>query len=237
LREHHARLYCPANGFMIVSGQFDDTIFEQLNEHFGQQPAGIAAQPTRDSREQPTEPKREHLKMSGAQQTSLWMGRPLFSRDHADYAGLFTLNTVLGGFFGSRMMSNIREKRGLTYHISSSLDMMWRTGMWSISAEIKLGKQKQVLSEVMKEMEKLCQAAPESEEWEMVHNYILGGFLSMVDGPLAMADTGRTMLVDDVGFGHFDDLVAKVRQQTGAELPALATKYFAENDWWVVTAG
>ncbi|WP_163009993.1 M16 family metallopeptidase, partial [Pseudomonas viridiflava] len=56
-----------------------------------------------------------HFEFSSSQ-TQILLGQSGISRNHPDYAALMAANSILGAGFGSRLMTELREKRGLTYN-------------------------------------------------------------------------------------------------------------------------
>jgi len=232
------RWYVPANCRLFVSGHVDDTVLGLLNRHFGQTQkdgGGSAGQLPQFSAD--TKPQTVHIPHPGSLQKAVKIGRRLFARNHPDYNGVFVLNTILGGYFGSRLMMNVREKRGYTYNIYSTADAMLYDGCFYIATEVHSGKVAATVKEIFAEMKSLCdQPVPESE-LDMVRNYLLGMLLNGLDGPLNISDVVRTLVVEGLPFEAFDDLVHTIRTITPEQVQDLARHYLKPEDFWVVTVG
>ncbi|HNL39839.1 MAG TPA: insulinase family protein, partial [Saprospiraceae bacterium] len=170
-------------------------------------------------------------------QTAIKIGRRLFPRRHPDFDGIFVLNTLLGGYFGSRLMMNIREKRGYTYNIYSTADAMLHDGCFYIATEVNSDKAAVTVREIMAEMRHLCERPVENEELSMVRGYLLGMLLNGLDGPVNASDLVRNLIVDELPRDAFDRLVHTVRHISATELQALARKYLQPEDYWIVTVG
>ena len=161
----------------------------------------------------------------------------MFNRLHEDYNGMFVLNTVLGGYFGSRLMANIREEKGFTYNIYSSFDTMLHDGYFYVSTEVGNDFVEATREEIYKEMHRL-QTEPIGEaELQMLRNYLLGNLLTLVDGPFNIADTIKTLLTENANIEHFHSLGNSIKNIQADELQALAQKYFQPEKMWEVIVG
>ena len=178
-----------------------------------------------------------HQPHSDTVQTAIRLGRRLFARDHPDSNGLFVLNTILGGYFGSRLMTNIREEKGYTYNIYSSLDPMQYDGYFYVGTEVSNEFAKRALDEIYREMEILQKKPVGKAELGMVRNYLMGNFLTMLDGPFNLAEVIRNYLSEGLPLESFEEMVRTVRQIDAAQLMELANKYFNPSEMWEVIVG
>ncbi|MFN0015917.1 MAG: M16 family metallopeptidase [Saprospiraceae bacterium] len=231
------RWYVPANCRLFVSGHVDEAVLGLLNRHFGQTPkTGDTPLPNLQSISL-EQPQTVHIPHPGSLQTAVKIGRRLFARNHPDYDGVFVLNTILGGYFGSRLMTNLREKRGFTYNIYSTADTMLHDGCLYIATEVHTGKVAETLKLIFAEMKNLCDQPVPDSELEMVRNYLLGMLLNGLDGPLNISDMVRTLLTEGLNLEAFDKLVSTVRAITPEQVQDLARRYLRPEDFWVVTVG
>ncbi len=236
LLAHHRKFYTPGNTQIFLSGRVTDESIALLNREFGQLPASQGILFPELAREENGGGKKR-LKVPGSVQSSIRMGKPLFGRKHDDYAGMYVLNTILGGYFGSRLMENIREEKGYTYNIYSLLDVMRADGCLYIGADVAHNYVDATIKEIIFEMERLKQDLVDDEELEMVKNYLMGTFLSMLDGPLIVHDTVRTMITEDLPLTFFENLVESVAAISAEEIRDLAQKYLDVASMWEVVAG
>ncbi|MCC6460112.1 MAG: insulinase family protein [Saprospiraceae bacterium] len=236
LLSHFQNWYVPANCRLFVSGRADAAVLDLLNQHLGQlQRSG--AKPVALAPEAERTPVAEHIKRPGSLQTAIKIGRRLFARNHPDYNGVYVLNTILGGYFGSRLMTNIREKRGYTYNIYSSADALLFEGCLYIATEVKKGKAAVTIREIFSEMQRLRDTPVGDEELTMVRNYLLGMLLNGLDGPLNTSDVIKTLVTEDLPLDAFDGLVQTIRTITPEQIQYLANRYLHPDDFWVVTVG
>ncbi|MCB0531617.1 MAG: insulinase family protein [Lewinellaceae bacterium] len=236
LIRHFERWFTPANCRIFASGRVDHGVRYLLNQYFGQERrdgAALAVSPMAPKYVAQTIP----LKHPGSLQTAVKIGRPLFSRRHPDYNGMYVLNTILGGYFGSRLMRNIREKRGYTYNIYSTVDAMLHDGCFYIATEVDNSKVRATIKQIFAEMERLCEEPIPDAELSMVRNYLLGMLLNGLDGPLNISDVIKTLVTEDLPLDAFDGLVHTIRTITPKQLQKLARRYFKTADFSVVTVG
>lgn len=242
LQHFYNTWYTPSNCMLFASGRIDDEILGLLNQHLGQKDKSAAlrtANPKHAVRFVDTtgKPSKVHIPLAGSLQTAIKIGRRLFDRNHPDFNGLVVLNTLLGGYFGSRLMTNIREKKGFTYNIYSTVDAYLQDGCFYIATEVSPEKSAAAVRAIFREMKKLCEKPVPEEELSMVRNYILGMMLNGLDGPINSSDMVRNQIVENQSTEQFEALVNTVRNISAEALQALAQQYFQPKDFWVVTVG
>jgi zinc protease len=236
LQAYHRRWYTPANGMIFASGEVSEATLQLLNRYFGQTPPRGERSNFEWNKPLP-EPSAQHFARKNSLQTAVKIGRRMFNRKHPDYNGMYVLNTILGGYFGSRLMLNIREKRGFTYNIYSTLDAMMYDGYFYIATEINPGKTKATVKQIFKEMQLLQEKPVPEQELAMVRNYLMGMLLNGLDGPLNSSDVVKGLISEDLGAEHFNGLVHTILTISPEEIMELARRYFQPEDFWTVTAG
>ncbi len=167
-------------------------------------------------------------------QGAIRVGRLFPNRHHPDYTPMVVLNTLFGGYFGSRLMSNIREDKGYTYGIYSSLAHEISGGSLTIHTETGTGVVENAVKEIYHEMEVLCKEPADEEELLLVKNYLLGGLLGDLDGPFSILSRWRTIILNGFDESYFNNNVRIYKTITPAELQALAQKYFDPKDFFEV---
>jgi predicted Zn-dependent peptidase len=170
------------------------------------------------------------IEKKDAMQSAIRIGRRLFNKNHPDYFGMQILNTILGGYFGSRLMSNIREDKGYTYGIGSGVASLLHDGFFYISTEVGVDVTAATLTEIYKEIEILQQNKVAEDELNLVKNYLLGTFLRSVDGPFAMSD--KFTSIKDYGLTNefYKAYVNYIKQAKAEDLTLLAQKYLNKKD-------
>lgn len=178
-----------------------------------------------------------HIEKKEALQTAIRIGRILFNKNHEDYIDFTVLNTILGGYFGSRLMTTVREEKGYTYGIGSGVAQMLPTGYFFISTEVGKDVKEDALKTIREELEKLQKVPVNERELLLVRNYSLGQLLKGSDGPFAMMD--RYLAVKKYGknLDYYDEIIQRINTVSAERLRALAEKYLKWEDLLVVTAG
>jgi predicted Zn-dependent peptidase len=167
-------------------------------------------------------------------QGAIRIGRLFPNRHHPDYSPMVVLNTLFGGYFGSRLMSNIREDKGYTYGIYSSLSPEINGGSFIIHTETGRDVLENAVKEIYHEMEVLCNEPAPEEELLLVKNYLLGGLLADLDGPFSILQRWRTLILNGFTEEYFNNNIQIYKNITAKELQALAQKYFNTKDFYEI---
>jgi predicted Zn-dependent peptidase len=236
LVEFHSNTYVYPPDYILLSGFYADSDIKQLNECFGL----LNAKPKQDQRvfEVTTSSARSlHIKHPNALQAALRIGKPSIKRSDSDYVSLQLLTTVLGGYFGSRLMRNIREDKGLAYGINAWLMPQLHAGSLVISSETNVDKGWNALEEIMLEVKKLTQEAVPSDELQLVKNYITGSFLRSIDGPFGLADRIRPLQEATLTSTYYTTFLNKLNAISAEELLHVAQTNFIAESFYTVTVG
>ena len=177
------------------------------------------------------------LEKKDAVQSAVRIGKTLFNKNHADFLGFSILNTILGDYFGSRLMKNIREDKGYTYGISSTEAELAKSGYFMIGTEVGSAQKDLAIQEIKNEIERLQNDLVPDEELELVRNYLLGQLLKSADGPYAMTDLFLSVDAYELDFSFYESYIQKVKNIDAEELRALAVKHLAWDSMTIVIAG
>jgi zinc protease len=131
----------------------------------------------------------------GALQSAIRLGMRCLNRKHPDFPIFQLVSTLFGGYFGSRLMSNIREDKGYTYGIQASILPMRYTGLWSIATEVGVNVTQATLQEVQHELDRLHQEYVSVDELELVKNYMTGSFIGSLENVFSHADRFKNVLL------------------------------------------
>ncbi|HRG57405.1 MAG TPA: pitrilysin family protein [Bacteroidia bacterium] len=221
--------YSGSGLYLVLAGAITDDVINQVKAT-----AGTIVLKNEESKSQYSNLNHGRAELfiekQDAMQSAIRIGRRLFNKTHTDYFGMQILNTVLGGYFGSRLMSNIREDKGYTYGIGSGIASLLHDGFFYISTEVGVDVTKATLIEIYKEIEKLQNELISDNELDLVKNYMLGTFLRSVDGPFAMSE--KFTAIKDYGLTNefYHTYVNYIKQAKAEELMLLAQKYLSKND-------
>ncbi|MCD6333211.1 MAG: insulinase family protein [Bacteroidales bacterium] len=225
LKQFHSSYYKGSNLSLLITSDRPQTAFEILDHHFRSStvfnttPPKPLLQPVPPN--DPAAPGLQVIKKTGPVQAAIYLGKPLFSRTHKDFQGMSILVTLLGGYFGSRLMQNIREEKGYTYGISAMMHSYLERGFLMISATVDVAYWKQTLAECRKELEKLCHEKTGKFELETVRNYLSGELQRNLDGMFNQANLVKTLWahqLDEQWINDYLDLIHHISANTIQEL-------------------
>ena len=177
------------------------------------------------------------IKKEDSVQSSIRYGRMLFNHTNQDYFDVYVLNEILGGYFGSRLMQNIREEKGYTYGIHSSVVPMQEGGYFVIGTDVKREFTKYTLVEIEKELQRLIDEPVSDNELLTVKNYMLGSFVGDIQTSFAIADKYKTIYFHGLGYDYYDRFFARIQSITAQDIQAVAKKYLNPSDMSYVVAG
>ncbi len=237
LIDFYKRQYIPGDCEIIVSGKVTDNILKSIDELFGKYGKELPLVGERKQHISPCTEKHHHVTKSDSVQSTIKIGRTLINKTHEEYNKLKVLNIILGGYFGSRLMSNIREEKGYTYGIHSSLSSMPDSGYFAISTDVGNDVREAALKEIYKEIERLQVEFVPDEELMIVKNYITSELLRTFDGPFSISEVVRGDLAFDVKEDHYKKFLKDIKSVTPEELKYLANKYLCKDDLYEIVAG
>ncbi len=232
---HFEENYTAGNCMVIVSGDTGELLRNKLEKYIGRIPRGPGSEAFLPS----VKPSPQKLKIDrpDSVQTAIRIGRRLFNRKHPDFNGMYVLNTILGGYFGSRLMENIREQKGYTYNIYSTHDAFLFDGYFYVGTEAGKDFVEQTTREIYQEMKRLQTEPVGADELEMVRNYLLGNLLTNLDGPFNVAEVVKTFVQEGLSLDDFDNLIGTIKNIGEEEIRSLAAKYLGPAEMIEVVVG
>lgn len=172
--------------------------------------------------------QRIHLEIAKAVQSSLRVGGFSIPKNHPDSLALSVFNTFLGGYFGSRLSKNIREDKGHTYGIYSSLQSIGKANYFLIGAEVQKKYALQVLEEVNIEIKKLVFEPIPIEELETVRNYLIGQMLAQFSNSFDTMDRFKAVHFSDLDMNFYSDKLAFIKGFSQRDITEIGQKYFSK---------
>ncbi|HEU4469528.1 MAG TPA: pitrilysin family protein [Flavisolibacter sp.] len=231
VRQFYNQYYQQGKMILFAAGRLPSNLGELLNRYFGDlsnQPVALA-----DLRPEPaTEKKYRIINDPEGVQGAIRMGSPFPNRHHPDFIKVQVLNNLFGGFFGSRLMSNIREEKGYTYGIYSYLENHIQQSAWVVSTEAGRDVCEATIKEVYNEMEILRNEPVDEEELLLVRNYMMGSILGDLDGPFQIINRWKTIILNGLGEDYFYRQIDTIKKVNAEELQALANKYLREEAFY-----
>jgi zinc protease len=235
IQKFYSQFYQRGNCLILAAGKLPKDLLQQLETYFGnlslQGPgplSGHAQQALRPA----TEKKYSITNDPNSVQCSIRMARNFPNRHHPDFQKMQVLNCVLGGFFGSRLMTNIREDKGYTYGIHSYLMNLIQESALLISTEAGKEVRAATIEEVYKEMKGLREKEIDEEELHIVRDHLIGSILGDLDGPFQIAGRWKNIILNELDESYFSRGLQIIKTITPSELHQLANVYLQAEDFY-----
>jgi len=238
LLAHYQQMYQPSNCTIIIAGKIEQETIDLLKNTFGDSWTNTAEKP--DTTQPELTAAAEHFYFTekpDALQSAIRMGLPFINRSNPDFPSVQVLNTVLGGYFGSRLMANIREDKGYTYGIGSGMSSLKHAGALFIATEVGADVCKPAVSEIEKEINILKTELVPEEELTLVRNYMLGSLLGSLENVFSHADKFKSLYFSGLDYDYYDRYTETIRAITSDDLIKLADKYLNLDGFYKVIVG
>lgn len=239
LRNFHAHYYQPQFCKIILTGKLSPAMFDAIERVFGNEAWTNSPVLPHESRiPVPTNEKEVFIEKDDSLQSAVRMGIHLpVNRSHPDYNGLRVLNTALGGYFGSRLMSNIREDKGYTYGINSAITSFAYSTTLSVASQTGVEFTRPLINEVFHETERLKTERMSETELNMVKSYMQGELARVMDGPFAIADSYQAILVNRLPADYYEKQFNDIRATSAEKIQELAVRYLNNDAFYITIAG
>ncbi|RZA02720.1 MAG: insulinase family protein [Sphingobacteriaceae bacterium] len=232
------QMYQPSNCTIVIAGKVGQPTLDLLTDTFdnGWANATLPADNTQPELNHAAE-RFYFIEKPEALQSAIRMGMPLINRTHPDFPGLQVLNTVLGGYFGSRLMNNIREDKGYTYGIGSGMSSFKQSGALFIATEVGADVCKDAVKEIEKEVNLLKTDLIPDEELALVRNYMLGSLLGSLENVFSHADKFKNLYFSGLDYDYYERYIQTVKSIKAPDLLQLANKYLKFDEFYKVIVG
>lgn len=228
LTDYFKNAYQPDNCVIILSGKVSDKALNEINSYFGkdwQKGRSVTENYFNFNAQAGTE---HYVEKADALQSAIRIGQIAINRTHEDFPSFQVLNTIFGGYFGSRLMANIREDKGYTYGIGSALVSLKNAGYFFIASEVGAEVTNSTMEEIKKEINILKNEQVSEAELDLVRNYMLGSMLGSLENALSHADKFKNIYFSNLGYDYYERYIQVVRSITNKDVQELAHKYL---DW------
>ena len=238
LREFYERHYHSGNCSIFLSGKVTDDIISRVTDIFGIPFGQYQLQMPKSSFPFAAIPeKRIFTEREDAMQSAVKMGCTTITREHPDYPKLRVLMTLFGGYFGSRLMSNIREDKGYTYGISAGVVFYPDSGLLIVSTETENEYVEPLIQVLYHEIDRLHLEPVSAEELWIVRNYMLGEMCRSYESPFSLSDAWIFIATSGLKDDYFARSLQAVNEITPAEIQDLAQRYLCKETLKEVIAG
>jgi zinc protease len=236
IRAFYQNFFTYKNCHFIISGNGSIDFYKIFNKYFGNHAWGNEQRVSNKFAPYPKQ-GRDTIQKDNSLQTSLRIGRLLFTLSHKDYFNTYILTEVLGGYFGSRLMKNIREEKGYTYGIHANLVCHQNEGYLVIGTDVNKENTENTIDEIYKEIERLKAEPVPYDELDTVKNYMLGSFFNSINTPFALADKFKMIYFNGLNYSFYKQYIESIQNISAEDIREMANRYLNKEDMAEVVAG
>jgi zinc protease len=234
IKDFYNKYYLGGRCVIFIAGPLPPDIQALIETHFGSLPLTGSSKPDIvNAVILPAKEKKYRVTNDpDGVQGAIRISRNFPNRHHPDFQKMQVLNNILGGFFGSRLMANIREDKGYTYGIHSYLVNLIQESALLISTEAGKDVTEATIHEVYLEMKRLCDEPVDEEELKTSKNFMIGTLLGDLDGPFQVAGRWKSLILNDLSEEYFYNGIETIKNIQPSELHELANKYLKADDFY-----
>ncbi|MBS1947960.1 MAG: insulinase family protein [Bacteroidetes bacterium] len=235
IKNFYQQYYRNGKCVIFVAGKLPKNIIEQLEKYFGALALHVWDNDFKNKQHPAIHAKQKKYNITNdvnGVQGSVRIARNFPNRHHPDFQKAGMLNNIFGGYFGSRLMANVREDKGFTYGIYSYLMNHIQESAWIISTEAGKDVCQATIDEVHKEMKLLREEPINEEELQTARNFMIGSVLGDLDGPFHVAGRWKNIILNDLDKNYFYNGIHIIKTITAEELRELANKYLRPEDFY-----
>lgn len=236
LQDFYKANYTNGKCMIFVAGKLPTNINNLLNKYFGNLPFNYNKELQKNYLPVCNKTKKHSIiNDTDGVQNAIRIARSFPNKIHPDYNNAQILNTILGGFFGSRLMKNIREDKGYTYGIHSFIQNHFHQTAWMISTEAGKDVCNATIEEVYKEMKLLCNEPISNDELFLVKNYLMGNLLSNQSGPFQVIAKWKSLILNNLNEDFYYNSIHTIKTTNAKDLQEIANKYLNPADFYELT--
>jgi zinc protease len=236
--DYYHEFFHPQNAFCIIAGKYPADITELMDQVMQKYSwMGRPEEITPVYQIAATADAKHSLTIPDAVQSSVRIGKLMVNRNHPDYHLITVANALLGGYFGSRLMQNIRQDKGYTYGINSGVVTLIHSAYFYISTQVGNDVRDKAVEEIYNELCDLRNKPAGDQELNILRNYLSANLLRSFDGPFQQSERFKEILLFKLDYSHFDRQNDTLKSFSAADIQQMAEKYFHEKDMIELVVG
>ena len=217
-----------SGGCVLLSGQVREQDIKVVEQYLRLIPV-YPTQPLSALASLPS-PNQVELPAPQSLQAAISVGKTFVTKDHTDFSSLLVLNTLLGGYFGSRLMRNLREDKGYTYGIFSQIVSLRHISYLHITTEVMREAASAACEEIKKEVQILQDTFTSESELQQLRQYMLGAWLASTNDSFAAMEQFKEAYLHGLGETYFTQLYDTIQEISADEIQRLANTYLVPED-------
>lgn len=238
IKSYHHQFINMENAVIYVSGDVGDEVTSLINEHIDQKSDKPHTQTSVKRADTHTSPQQRHdvFIETETAQSALYLGCMLPTRQSADYPAISLLRTILGGYFGSRLMTNIRERLGLTYGISADILHIPESALMLIATTTPYEHVDRCVEEIFKEINLLGNKPVANDEMDTAKNYLMGQFCRTTELTLSLPAVCLSLRESGSNLTAYTEMMKQIQKLTAEDLMLCAQKYLRTDNMIIAAA-
>ncbi|MCM1518243.1 MAG: insulinase family protein [Pseudoflavonifractor sp.] len=237
IRSAWQRLFMSERPVAFLAGHITPAVVESIDSHIGaiRFPDGQLERLIIPFT--PVTERRVDIHRPQSLQSAVRIAMPAIPRSHPDYIPLRILVMALGGYFGSRLMANVREDKGYTYGIHANL-LGYREGaMTMIGCECDNKYTEALINECIREIERLATGDFSDDELGRVRSYVMSQLAALLDTPFSIGSYYENMVLADISTDYFDQQQSAATAISASSFKHLASTYLNPATARIAVAG
>ncbi len=228
--------YGAARTHLYVVGKFNTTDVKKAIElGFTSWKKGL--EPIRNIPTPNANPSLSVIDRPGAPQSTIYLGMPAVSPSDADFIKFVVMDSLLGGSFGSRITSNIREDKGYTYSPRSSVWNRYKVGYWYENADVTTEATGASIKEILFEIDRLQKEPPTEAELQGIKNYLVGIYVLQNSSRAGVINQLQNVDLNELEKGYLDSYIQKIGTVSPKDVQEVARKYLSRDKMTIVVVG
>lgn len=241
-REHlvhfHQSFYLPNNTLLAVVGDITPSeVMPKIESLFGSWQKRPLPETTIPPIHDVKETRVYIVDKPGAVQSAIRIGHVGIARKTDDFIPLYVLNTLLGGYFNSRINLNLRERHGYTYGARTSFEVRKFPGPFIVSADVRNAVTDSAIAQMLYELNRIQTEKASQEELMMVKSYITGSFPLQIETPNQIASKVLDLELYELPKDFYNTFNEKISTVTTEDLLSMAQQYLHPIKIAIVVSG
>ncbi len=238
-KEYYNKYFKPNIGYLIIVGDITAAEARPLAEkYFGSWGKGTIQKEDFPTPRRPDVAQVDFVSKTGAVQSVINITYPVELKPNSnDWIKARIMNTILGGFFGSRVQQNLREDKAYTYGAGTSLSNDPYIGSFSASASVRNEVTADAIREFLNEMNRLRTEKVSDQELTTVKNLLTGRFARALENPQTVARFALSTSRFNLPADYYTTYLERLNAVTAADVLAMAQKYVTPDNAHILVVG
>ncbi|MCS6929884.1 MAG: insulinase family protein [Saprospiraceae bacterium] len=239
IKKYYQTYFKPNIAYLVIVGDIKQAdAFAKAEKYFGKWKKAKVPKHTYPIPKAPEKTSVAFVDKTGAVQSVINITYPVeLPPNHPDVIPARLMNTLLGGYFNSRVNANLREKHGYTYGARTSLSPDRLIGSFSATASVRNEVTDSAIAQFLFELERLRNEPVAEDELQLVKNVLTGQFSRSLEEPGTIAQFALNIARYKLPADYYENYLSNLQKVTPADIQAMARKYVRPNRAHILVVG